>query len=59
MGNIDFMISVEIFFFYLEYIVGGDVEINFVVYIEDRSIVVVEFNIFVGMFIVDFILLLK
>lgn len=46
------MISENDFFFYLEQRVGGDVDIVFVVYIKDRSIVVVEFSIFVGMCIV-------
>lgn len=58
-GNIDSTTSAETFSLYLEYIAGGDAEIDSVVYTEDRSTAVVEFNTPVGMFIADFILPLK
>lgn len=47
-NNINFEIDEEIFFNFLEGRVGGDAEVICVVYIEDKSIVVVEFSIFVG-----------
>lgn len=58
-GNIDSTTSAETCSLYLEYIAGGDAEIDSVVYTEDRSTAVVEFNTPVGMFIADFILPLK
>lgn len=45
----NFEISEKIFFVFMEGRVDGDIKVIYVVFSEDRSMVVVEFSFFIGM----------